>query len=249
LKKTRPIRLIHTSDVHLETDLYGSGEAGDNLRLQVRRAFSRVIDLANERDADLILIVGDLFDSSRIPADALDFALGEINRAKMPVVMSPGNHDAHDEQSVYKSLDARVLPGNLNLILEPDGRLIEFDRLQARIWSRALIEHSPDYRPLSGIPAPSDDQWNIAMAHGLFTGSDKSERSSQITAEEVAACRYDYVALGHVHVFSDVSCGGTPAFYCGTPGPLNGRERNGTVALVELIPGRPAIVEPITIVV
>jgi DNA repair exonuclease SbcCD nuclease subunit len=219
------------------------------MRGRVRRAFSAVIDLANSREADLMLIVGDLFDSSRIEPGALDFALGEIARARMAVVMVPGNHDAHDERSLYAGLSANTLPPNLHLILEPAGRTIEFDALDTRVWGRAMVEHSPEFHPLSGITAPAEDRWNIALAHGLFTGTDSSERSSQITAAEVASSGYDYIALGHVHVFTDASCGNTAAFYCGTPGPLNGGGRSGSAACVDLIPGKAPVVESVSIVV
>ena len=249
MKHERKLRLVHTSDVHLETDLFGTGETGAILRGRVRAAFSSVIELANSREADLMLIVGDLFDSSRIEPGAVEFAMNEIARARMPVVMVPGNHDAHDERSLYADLPATAVPRNLHLILEAAGRTIDFDALSALVWGRALVEHSPEYHPLSGIPAPADDRWNIALAHGLFTGTDTSERSSQITAAEVASSGYDYIALGHVHVFGDASCGDTAAFYCGTPSPLNGAGRSGSAACVDLIPGKAPIVESVSIVV
>ena len=80
--------------------------AATNCASGCARAFSGVIDIANERERDLLLIVGDLFDSSRVTEEALAFAMGEIARARMPVVMIPGNHDAHDERSIYAQLSA-----------------------------------------------------------------------------------------------------------------------------------------------
>ncbi|MGZ6243357.1 MAG: metallophosphoesterase, partial [Candidatus Binataceae bacterium] len=76
----RPLSIVHTSDVHLETDSFGSGPTGDALRERVRRSFSGVIEIANERHVDMLLIVGDLFDSSRISEGAIGFALAEIAR-------------------------------------------------------------------------------------------------------------------------------------------------------------------------
>src|SRR5215475_6567801 len=122
----RPIRVVHTSDVHLETDTFGAGPRGEELRSKVRTAFANVIDVANTREADLLLIVGDLFDSSRVTEEGLAFAFGTIAQAKMPVVMIPGNHDAHDERSIYAKLAPSVFPKNLHLILEPEGRALEF---------------------------------------------------------------------------------------------------------------------------
>src|SRR5437879_2830750 len=93
----KTLRLVHTSDVHLETDTFGTTERATALRDQVRQAFLNVVSVANDREADLLLIVGDLFDSARVSEEALAFALGTMASARMPVVMIPGNHDAHDE--------------------------------------------------------------------------------------------------------------------------------------------------------
>jgi DNA repair exonuclease SbcCD nuclease subunit len=233
----RPLRIVHTSDVHLETDTFGAHPRGIELRDRVRAAFAHVIEIANQRGADLLLIVGDLFDSSRVSEEGLAFALGTIARAQMPVVMIPGNHDAHDERSIYAPLPSSMLPENLHLILEPEGRIIHFPELATRLWGRALVEHTPDYRPLAGVPEPHPELWNIALAHGFFMEDGDVMRSSPITAEEIAASGYDYIALGHVHIWNDVSQGATRALYCGTPAPLYTGEHSGWVAWVECVPG------------
>jgi exonuclease SbcD len=239
VRPRRPLRLLHTSDVHLESDSFGIGEKGRKMTLAMRQNFAEVIAIANREQVDLTLIVGDLFDSSRVSEEALAFAMGAIAGAAMPVVMIPGNHDAHDERSIYARMSPAQMPGNLHLILEPEGKRIDFPELSARIWGRALVEHSPEYRPLYGIPPASPGVWNIAMAHGLFTELDEGTRSSPITASDIAATNYDYVALGHVHVFSDVSQGSTRAFYCGTPGPMYSSEESGWVAHVTCEPDAP----------
>ncbi len=243
----RPLKLLHTSDVHLESDSVGSGPRGELTRRRLRDAFRRVIAIANQREADLLLIVGDLFDSSRIADEALDFALATIGEARMAVVMVPGNHDAHDERSIYAALAPARLPRNLHLILEPEGRTLDFPALGARLWGRALVEHSPDYRPLAGMPAPAPERWNIALAHGLFTDDEGSERSSLITAAEIAASAYHYVALGHVHIFNDVSQAATRAAYCGTPAPLYSNDQAGSAAWVSFVPGQAPDLEQIVI--
>ncbi len=247
VRPRRPLRLLHTSDIHLECDSFGLSEGGRKMTLAMRHNFAEVITIANREQVDLTLIVGDLFDSSRVTEEALEFAMREIARAEMPVVMIPGNHDAHDESSVYARLSPVELPANLHLILEPEGKRIDFPELSARVWGRALVEHSPEYRPLSGVPPASPAVWNIAMAHGLFTESDEDSRSSPITAADIAATNYDYVALGHIHVFSDVSQGSTRAFYCGTPGPMYSSTESGWVARVTCEPGGPVKVERLAV--
>ncbi len=107
-KPHRPLHIIHTSDVHLETDTFGSGERGVQLRDKVRNSFGRVIDIANDREADMLLIVGDLFDSARVTEEGLAFAFGTIARARMPVVMIPAiTTRTTSDRSTRDSLRAR----------------------------------------------------------------------------------------------------------------------------------------------
>ena len=209
------IRVFHSGSFILPTFIWkpirsGQASAACSCATRVRNAFARVIDIANDRNADLLLIVGDLFDSARVSEEGLAFAMETIGRARMPVVMIPGNHDAHDERSIYAGLAPGAMPENLHLILEPEGRTIDFPELATRVWGRALVEHTPDYRPLSGVPERQEGLWNIALAHGFFMEEGEIERSSPITPAEIERSRYDYVALGHVHVLGDVSQGSTP---------------------------------------
>ncbi|MGH7877897.1 MAG: metallophosphoesterase family protein, partial [Candidatus Binataceae bacterium] len=242
-----PLRLIHTSDVHLESDTLGAGARGDAFRERVREAFNGVVDLANQRNADLLLIVGDLFDSSRVGAQALEFTMRTIARARMPVIMIPGNHDAHDERSIYAAMPPASLPVNLHLILEVEGRTLDFPQLSAQLWGRALNEHSPDYRPLLGLPPAAEDRWNIALAHGFYTDGGETYRSSPITPQEIEASGYHYIALGHIHLFGDVSHGATRAFYCGTPAPLYAGSEAGWVAEVNCTPDAPVRVDRVVV--
>ena len=233
---SRPLKLLHTSDVHLESDTFGHGAEGKKLCDSIRQAFSQVISTANRLEADLLLIVGDLFDSNRITDEALSFALGQIARARMPVVLTPGNHDAHDERSIYAKLPPSEMPRNLHLLLDPAGSTVEFPDLHARIWGRAMVEHTPEYRPLGGIVAPVEGLWNIALAHGFFMEEGEFDRSSPINPIDIENSGYDYIALGHIHVFTDCSRGATRAAYCGTPAPLY--QEAGWVAHVRFDPGQ-----------
>ena len=81
-------------------------------------------------------------------------------------------------------------------------------------------------------------------AGGLDEGS---ERSSLITAAEIAASAYHYVALGHVHIFNDVSQAATRAAYCGTPAPLYSNDQAGSAAWVSFVPGQAPDLEQIVI--
>jgi DNA repair exonuclease SbcCD nuclease subunit len=56
------------------------------------------------------------------------------------------------------------------------------------------------------------------MGHGFFYPErQRPERSSPIFADEIRDSGWDYVALGHQHVQTDVSQGRVLAFYSGAP--------------------------------
>jgi exonuclease SbcD len=239
----RPLSVLHTADVHLESDIFAAGAQAAQIRQELREAFAAVIRLANRKLVDLLLIAGDLFDSNRISDEAMLFACGEIAKARMPVVLIPGNHDAHDETSIYPAFERLGLPKNLHLILDPQGQTIEFPQLRTRVWGRAMREHSTEYRPLEGLAAPLSGWWNIALAHGLFTEDEDALRSSRITAAEIAQSGYDYVALGHVHVFRDLSQGATGAAYSGTPAAAHSAADSGSALHVICAPNTGVTIE------
>ena len=67
----RPLRIAHTSDVHLHD--------GDG-RQRVQDAFVQVIDAVLSTRAELFLIAGDLFDHNRVQGDVIDFVYAQISR-------------------------------------------------------------------------------------------------------------------------------------------------------------------------
>ena len=67
------------------------------------------------------------------------------------------------------------------------------------------------------------------------SGAARAENSA--LHAKIAQSGLDYLALGHVHVFTELSQGTTKACYPGTPAPLHlGVHDGGSVALVTLDP-------------
>ncbi len=233
----RRIKIIHTSDVHLESDTFGKSEEGKSYRWRIQRAFQKVVDRVIEESADLFLIAGDLFDSNRVPESGAQFVHRELARVSCPVILIPGNHDCYDHRSVYKKVDFTVAGPHVYTLTSEEGSTLEFPHLHATVWGKGLVEHDHSYRPLAGVPPRRGDYWHIGMAHGYFVDEDEMQRSSLIYPEEIAQSGLDYLALGHVHVFTDLSHGTTKACYPGTPAPLHlGVNDGGSVALVILDP-------------
>src|SRR6266849_1954904 len=62
----RPLRVLHTADVHLESDGYGDAHQQAAHTERGRRIFQRIVDRALTDKVDLLLIAGDLFDHIRV---------------------------------------------------------------------------------------------------------------------------------------------------------------------------------------
>jgi len=227
----RPIRIAHTSDVHLHDGEDGTG---------VRAAFSRVVDAVIETRADLFLIAGDLFDHNRVQRDTIEFVYEALSRVACPTVLIAGNHDCWEERSVLQRMDFRRAGHHVTLLDQAEGMQVELPELHATIWGRCMLDHSQSNRPMAGAPPRKGDCWHIGMAHGLYEDDPESDRASLITPGEIEASGFDYLALGHVHAHRQFRHGRTLACYPGVPAPLLGTSPEGSMALVELVPGKRA---------
>ena len=233
----RRIKIIHTSDVHLESDTFGRSEEGKVFRSRIQRAFQKVVDRVMTERADLFLIAGDLFDSNRVPESGLEFVRQELARVPCPVVLIPGNHDCYDQRSIYKKEDFSAIGSHVFTLTQEEGETIELPHLDATVWGKGMVEHDHKFRPVSGVASRYRDYWHIGMAHGYFVEDDGIQRSSLVTPEEINQSALDYLAMGHIHVFTDLSQGATTACYPGTPAPLHlGVNDGGSVAEVILDP-------------
>jgi exonuclease SbcD len=86
------MRLVHTSDWHLGRTLHGES------LLEHQAAFlDWLLGEAVSRQADAVVVAGDIYDRAVPPVDAvalLDRALRDFAAARVPVVITSGNHDS-----------------------------------------------------------------------------------------------------------------------------------------------------------
>ncbi len=246
LRSRRPLRVLHTADVHLDSDGYGDDAAQAAHRARGRRLWSRIVDRALADQVDLLLIAGDLFDHNRVADETVAFVRGELARLRQPVVILPGNHDALCTGSIYDRHDFTAGAGHVHVIRRPDGETVDLPELDARVWGRAMEQHVPEFQPLAHVPSRDDRRWCLALAHGFFYPErQRPERSSPIFADEVRDTGCDYVALGHHHLRTDVSQNGVTAWYAGAPAEEWGDgPPAGTVLRVDLSAEGGVRVEP-----
>ncbi len=242
------LRVLHTSDTHLDANHTERDGYWPARRLLMNDAFSRVVDIAMGESVDALVLAGDIFDHRRPGQEAVEFLIAELRRFGRPAILLPGNHDAYEDGSVFRTVDFELAAPNIRVVRSVSGELIEDPDLGVVFWGRAYTDAEHGFRPLAGIPTPTRDRaWHVAVAHGHFIeDAVDSYRSQLIRAGEIAASGWDYLALGHWEHVQDVSQGGTVAVYSGAPLPLFDVRRQfptGFAAMVTLDPEEGVTVE------
>ena len=228
----RALTLLHAADLHIGHHAHPDA---------VLSAFKSMLEISRSIAADAILVAGDLFDSAAVPSWVVEYVFESFEGAGRPVVILPGNHDTllTKRDSPFHGLvtpNVRVLQGDAGETLSPADGLT--------VWGRPVYEHIPEFHPLAGMPRRPEDGWFVAMGHGLVSdGTQFRFRGSPILHSELAAADCDYIALGHVHTYRNVTCGAAVAYYSGAS--VNGNA--STAAIVRLDPGAGVTVQPVAI--
>ena len=220
--EVRPLRMLHTSDVHLgayTSQPYRAESDGSESLEPALQAFLHVLELGVDADVDVVAIAGDFFDHVRVKQPYVE-ATGELMASVgRPVVILPGNHDPHMPEGVYQKF-ADAFPANVHIIASAEGELVLLEDVGVQFWGQAHESYN-DFSPTSARPAWASGAdryvWRVAMAHGYYVGTGESRYSYQIRSSEIEAMDADYVALGHIDVHEGVGGGVIPAYYPGAP--------------------------------
>lgn len=218
------IAVVHSSDIHVDDGYTARLNGGDGTA-----GLRRVLAAARRLGAGLTLLAGDVFEHNRLPETVLSCAREALEKAGMPVVILPGNHDPLTPGSAWERgrIDG---PANVRVIGMDGGDSVAFPELDLEIWGRAHRDYG-DMAPLAAPPARAA-RWHVVTAHGHYCGpgeDDAAHRPSWLISDsEIAATRADYVALGHWNRAVRVGGAAVPAWYSGSP------DLAGTVNLVRL---------------
>lgn len=205
--------VVHTSDVHVDHEYNARRFGGDGVG-----PLRAVIAAAEEAAADLLLLVGDTFESNRVPESLVTDAARALDRFGRQVVILPGNHDPVIPGGIYHHPALARLP-NVSILGATHEEAVIFEAFDLEIWGRAH-RHYGDMDPLA-TPPPRAARWRIALAHGHYEERpDRSVRARPswlVGADEITATAADYVAFGHWNRAVRVGACAIPAFYSGSP--------------------------------
>jgi len=213
------VKFLHTADLHLSRPF---GCLPPNLaqerRRDQRRTLAKIADLVLERDADLLLIAGDLFDRpDPDPTDleAVSEQLGRVAADGKRVFAIPGNHDYCTRNSFWHRLD---IPG-VDVFAEPKWRRVVLDDLGIAVAGSAFDRTQSERRAFENLDLPTDVP-SLLLVHASYESFEgQMERYHPFSLSDLADTKAHYIALGHYHRLNTIApdSAGPTACYPGSP--------------------------------
>ncbi|MFP6580993.1 MAG: DNA repair exonuclease [Candidatus Hydrogenedentota bacterium] len=217
------MKIIHTSDVHLDRCFVGSSQSvhfGNRRRQSLRDVFQTIISRAREWPADILLIAGDLFEYDRVTSDTIAFIRNEFKSIPNTLIfIAPGNHDPYIPDSPYAT---ESWPENVHVFKKSTWE-------SASVHGGAAYVHGFGYNspyftenPFGqlAIPEKQRDAIHLAVAHGSETAhrpADKEEYAP-FSVQQAVTPSLHYLALGHYHAGRELKGDfDTRVFYSGSP--------------------------------
>lgn len=195
------MKILHAADLHIDSPLGGlsayEGAPVDEIRGATRRAVANLVRAAVERNVDLVVLAGDIFDG-----DWRDYStglfwneqLGQLNDAGIPVVSVAGNHDAASEISRDLSL-----PPNVTQLATSHPETTIFDDLEVAVVGQGYAKRAVTTDLAHGYPAKDSKLFTIGLLHTSLDGRPGHSNYAPCTVEALRGKGYDYWGLGHIH--------------------------------------------------
>ena len=100
-------RILHTADWQIGKPYRWVDDGQKQARLQQERVevVGRIAEIVLQEKVDVVLVAGDLFDSSTVPAATVMEVLEVVGSMSCPVLVIPGNHDHGGVGGIWRRED------------------------------------------------------------------------------------------------------------------------------------------------
>lgn len=214
------MRILHTSDWHLGMSV-GTGTLAGDQRFFLEQLYS----IIEEEQADILLLAGDVYDSSVSNAEAISVYNEATTRicadmGKKMVVIA-GNHDGAERLAACSELLKGAglyvsgrLPREITPILVGNTAIYPlpfFNREEViALFPEKSTEITSQEKAMKVVcdhirEEMDPSRFNIVVAHALIVSAELSESDRSARVGQASAVSkdvfegFDYVALGHIH--------------------------------------------------
>lgn len=189
------MKFIHTADIHMDSKIeILPTEKSKIRREEVVRAFERLADYATENGVTAVIIAGDMFDTARVTLKTRGKIIQAISKnSGVDFLYLSGNHD--EDNFIDKIED---LPENLKIFKD---EWTSFRYGDVVISGIKLI--GTNFKMASDSLNLNKSDVNIVTMHGQTYFYEKNAENIALGA--LKDKNIDYLALGHVHAYSEGS--------------------------------------------
>lgn len=200
------MRLMHFADLHLDSPFQGLEKQYPQLQQALiqspYQAFEQGITIAIKEAVDVVVIVGDIYNTQRQTIYAQHFFIQQLVRlesADIPVIICHGNHDYLENKRMLTQYPSNVFVFKDE---EVDSVDLEFsDQTSARFYGFSYTRRWIQERKIQEFPNKNNQTtYTIGLLHGAAEAFEsKSGNYAPFSTQELIEKNYDYWALGHIH--------------------------------------------------
>ncbi len=187
------MKFVHIADMHLDmpyVSLKGNQNLINQKKLEQRTVFTQVINYCKENNIELLFISGDLFEQKFVTKNTINFLISSFNEIpNTQIFISPGNHDPYIKSSPYEN---SAFPANVYIFGEQYGK---YEIGNVNIYGVGFPDYEFDSDQVEKIEVEKE-KINILVTHGTLNGAGHKYHD----IKEVWLQKFDYVALGHIHM-------------------------------------------------
>lgn len=228
------MKIFGFADLHLDSAFssYPENERAERKEI-LMQVFSKMCNECRTKNADLLLIAGDLFDVPTPSPACAEFVAAELAALGINVIITPGNHDYYIPGGVYDRM-----PENVFVFKEEAVSTLNIDKLGLSVDGFAFT--SDTHGPINAEEIVPDisSYTKILLAHTDI--HNKNSPYAYISPEIFALSKYVFSFLGHVHTDTDVYENDNSQYaYSGVPqGRSIDEPIDGGIREIEIVDGK-----------
>ena len=192
------MKFVHIADIHFDspfTNLSDRKGLGDNIRLEQRKAFTKVIEYIKQHNIPFLFISGDLYEHTYIRKSTIEYInnlFKQIPQTK--IFITPGNHDPYIKNSYYNQFNwnenVKIFKGAIEKV-QLDG---------INIYGYGFTDFYCKKCGIENLELDEKNKLNILVIHTSLDGSgDEKQEYNPISKKTLKEKGFDYCALGHIH--------------------------------------------------
>jgi DNA repair protein SbcD/Mre11 len=218
----KQITFLHTADLHLDSPMIGLSKLPEKIYKRLLNstfvALKRIVDVAIEKQVDLLIIAGDVYDGEDRSIRAQVKFRQEMERLAtrgIPVYLTHGNHDHLSGSWIHIPL-----PDNVFVFGEAvEHNTFTKENVVVNLYGFSYPRRQLFDRKIDNFKKTGDADFHIGILHGNEGGNSSHDNYAPFHVKDLIEKQFDYWALGHIHKRKILS-ENPPVIY---PGNIQGR--------------------------